>query len=58
MEMPPVMALPAGENAGCFCPPCLLKAMTSALGEQPGRVANIELSSDQSNNLETLPEGS
>jgi hypothetical protein len=58
MELPPIMALPTGGNARCLCPSCLRKAMGAALGSQPHRVANIESSPDQSDNFETLPEGS
>jgi hypothetical protein len=27
MALPAMVALPTGENAGCFCPACLGKAM-------------------------------
>ena len=63
MALPPVMALPAGENAGCFCPECLRNIMTAGLSREPavaepGSLANIESPSGQPDNFETLPEGS
>jgi hypothetical protein len=60
MQLPPVMALPTGESAGCFCPSCLRGAMAAALGQagDPDRIAGVGDLHGQTDNFETLPKGS